>query len=103
MKYNELQLKKMMKKGFDNLTVDEVISIDILNFIRTIYLNKQNFYSARFDTQYFGDREMTFNKEENCLIGHCRVSFKDEGKGIDYLFTENGYELLSEICNIFND
>ena len=62
MKYNELQLKKMMKKGFDNLTVDEVISIDILNFIRAIHLNKQDFYSARFDTQYFGDREMTFNK-----------------------------------------
>jgi len=72
MKYNYLQLKKMMKK--DNLTVDEVIFIDILNFIRTIHLNKQDFYSARFDTQYFGDREMTFKKKANCLIGHCRVS-----------------------------
>lgn len=49
------------------------------------------------DTQYFGDREMTFKKEANCLIGHCRVSFKDEDKVIDYLFTENGYELMSEI------
>ena len=97
MKYNELQLKKMMKRGFDCLTVDDVISIDILNFIRTIHLNKQDFYSARFDTQYFGDREMTFKKEANCLIGHCRVSFKDEDKVIDYLFTENGYELMSEI------
>ncbi|MDD3051404.1 MAG: hypothetical protein PHR06_09680 [Candidatus Cloacimonetes bacterium] len=97
MKYNELEIKKMMKKGSDNLSVDELISIDILNFIRTVYLNKQEFYSARFDTQYFGDREMMFKKEANCLIGHCRVSFKDEGKVIDYLFTENGYELLSEI------
>lgn len=34
MKYNELQLKKMIKRGHDSLTVDEVISIDILNFIR---------------------------------------------------------------------
>ena len=99
MKYNELELKKMMKKGFDNLSVDELISIDILNFIRTVYLNKQDFYSARFDTQYFGDRVMTFQKEANCLIGHCRVSFKDEGKVIDYLFTENGYELLSDVVN----
>jgi hypothetical protein len=100
MKYNELELKKMMKKGFDNMSVDETISIDILNFIRTVYLNKQDFYSARFDTQYFGDREMTFKKKANCLIGHCQVSFKDEGKVIDYLFTENGYELLSEIYKI---
>ncbi len=102
MKYNELQLKKMMKKGFDNLTEDEGISIDILNFIRTIHLNKQDFYSARFDTQYFGEREMTFKKGANCLIGHCRVSFRNEGKVIDYLFTENGYELLGEIIKIEN-
>lgn len=92
--------KKMMKKGFDNLSVDEQSSIDILNFIRTIHLSKQDFYCARFDTQYFGYREMTFKKEANSLIGHCRVSIKDEDKVIDYLFTENGYELLSEICNI---
>lgn len=100
MKYNELELKKMMKKGFDNLSLDELISIDILNFIRTIHLNKQDFYSARFDTQYFGDREMTFQKEENCLIGHCRVSLKDKARVIDFLFTENGYEMLSELCKL---
>jgi len=76
---------------------NEVISIDILNFIRTIQQYKQDFYSARFDTQYFGDLEMTFKKEASCLVGHCRVSFKGEDKVIDYLFTENGYELMSEI------
>ncbi|KAF1084781.1 hypothetical protein SPSYN_01951 [Sporotomaculum syntrophicum] len=97
MKYNELELKKLMKKGFDNLSLDEQISIDILNFIRIVYLNKQDFYASRFDTRYFGAVEMTFSKPANCLIGRCRVSLKDEGKAIDYLFTENGFELLNGI------
>ena len=43
MRYNELELKKLMKKGFDNLLLDERIAIDILNFINTVYLNKQDF------------------------------------------------------------
>ncbi|KAF1084756.1 hypothetical protein SPSYN_01926 [Sporotomaculum syntrophicum] len=29
MKYNELELKKFMKKGFDNMSLYERISIDI--------------------------------------------------------------------------
>ncbi len=90
----------MMKKGLDNLSVDKLISIDILNFIRTIHLNKQDFYTARLDAQYFGEREMMFKKKANCLIGRCRVSLKDEGRVIEYLFTENGYEMLDRIFEL---
>lgn len=99
MKFNEIELKKLTKKGIDALSVDEKISINILSFIRTIHLNKQDFYSAVFDTQYFGDIEMSFRKDPNCLIGHCRVVDKSENTTIDYLFTENGFELLSDVVN----
>ncbi len=40
---------------------------------------------------------MTFKKEVNCLIGHCQVVAKDKNRTIDYLFTENGYELLDVV------
>lgn len=97
MKYNEIELKKLMKKDIDALSVDEQISINIFNFIRTIHLNKQDFYSAVFATQYFGDIEMTFKKEANCLIGHCSININEEGKMREYLFTENGFELLQDV------
>jgi len=45
----------------------------------------------------FGDVEMKFTKQANCLIGFCRVSFKDGDEVIDYLFTEHGFELLNRI------
>ncbi|TGE37172.1 hypothetical protein E4K67_14935 [Desulfosporosinus fructosivorans] len=73
--------------GNDKYQTAAIVAKYLLNFIHAKHLNKQDFYSARSDTQYFGDREMTFKKEANCLIGHCRVSFKNEDKVIDYLFT----------------
>lgn len=101
MRFDELELKKTIRKhsrnNFKNLTVEEEININILNFIHTIHLNKQDFYSSEFGSKYFGDLEMNFNKEAGCLIGHCRVVIKNENSVIDYLFTENGYELLSNV------
>ena len=94
---NEPELKKLMKKDIDSLSIEEQISINILNFIRCIHLNKQDFYSTRFDTKYFGDLPMTFKKKSNCLIGHCSVTIKDENRVIDYLFTENGFELMQDV------
>ncbi|QQE74983.1 hypothetical protein KDJ56_03275 [Brevibacillus composti] len=97
MKFNELELKKLMKKDFNALTIEERIQVDILNFIRTIHLNKQDFYSVSLDSKYYGDLPMTFKKNANCLIGHCRVLIKDENRYYDYLFTENGYERLNDL------
>lgn len=39
---------------------------------------------------------MTFKKDSESLIGHCRAFIKNENKVIDYLFTENGYELHND-------
>jgi len=49
MRFNELELKKTLRKHskneFQNLTVEEEISINILKFIHTIHLNRQDFYN----------------------------------------------------------
>jgi hypothetical protein len=41
MKYNELELRRLMKKDYNSLIAEEVIQINLLNFIRCIHLNKQ--------------------------------------------------------------
>jgi hypothetical protein len=40
---------------------------------------------------------MIFKKDPGCLIGHCKVIIKAESRIINYLFTENGYELLEDV------
>ena len=99
MQFSEVEMKRIIDRGFKNVSLDEEIAFNILNFIYCIYLNKQDFYRESFDSQYFGDLEMTFKKSGDCLIGHCRVVVKKENRVIDYLFTENGFELLQEVMN----
>ncbi len=97
MRFNELELKRQIKKGLDNLTPEEEINLNILNFIHTIHMNKQDFFSSTFDSHFFGDVEMTFKKRPGCLIGHVRAIIKKENRIIDYLFTDQGYELLGDL------
>jgi hypothetical protein len=95
--FSELQLKRMIDKGYENFTIEDEISFNILNFIKYIHLNQQDFYAESFNSQYFGDVEMTFKKDANSLIGHCRVVVKKDNRTIDYLFMENGFEELGDI------
>lgn len=97
MLFDEAELKKMVKNGFEKITVEEEIKFNILNFIQCIHLNKQNFYETRFDSKLFGDLEMTFKKDGNCLIGYCRAVIKKENRVVEYLFTDGGYEELNQI------
>ena len=97
MLFIKAELKKMIDAGFSNITIEDEIKFNILNFINCIYLNKQNFYESSFDSKLFGDLEMTFKKDENYLIGHCRVVIKKENRTVDYLFTDSGYEQLNEV------
>ncbi|MCC9293538.1 hypothetical protein LN736_01440 [Clostridium sp. WLY-B-L2] len=97
MLFSEAELKKMIKHGLKKITLEEEIKFNILNFIHCIHLNRQDFYKASFDSKLFGNIEMTFKKEANCLIGHCRTIVKKQNRVIDYLFTENGYEHLKEV------
>lgn len=97
MRYNELELSKRIKTGTENVSTEDEISLNILNFIRSIYLNNQDFYQESYNTQYFGELDMTFSKSSNSLVGHCKALVKSENRVYDYLFTENGYELLSDV------
>ena len=80
MRFSEVEMKRIIDKGFKNVSLEEEIAFNILNFIHCIYLNKQDFYRESFDSQYFGNLEMTFKKRGSCLIGHCRVVVKHFGR-----------------------
>ena len=97
MLFDELELNRMEKRGFKNIDVHDEIKFNILNFLHCIHLNKQDFFRNSFNSQLFGDLEMTFKKKPNSLIGHCKVFIKAENKEIIYLYTENGYELLDDV------
>lgn len=97
MRYSEIELQRIMNKGFKNITLEEEITFNILNFIHCIHLNKQDFYRESFNSQLFGNLEMTFKKSGCCLIGHCRVIIKNQNRIMDYLFTENGFELMQDV------
>jgi hypothetical protein len=97
MLYTELELKRLLKKGYKNMTVEEEITFNILNFIHCIHLNGQDFYRAVFDSIFFGDLEMIFKKDPNCLVGYSRAIDKKGNKTYEYLFTENGFEMLYKV------
>lgn len=97
MRYSELELKRIIDKGYANMTTEEEIAFNILNFIHGIHLNNQDFYSESFNSQFFGDLEMTFKKNGCCLIGHCEAINKKDNRIQEYLFTENGFELLQDV------
>lgn len=92
-----MELKRILNKSHKNMTTEDGIAANMLNFINCICLNKQDFYSEPFNSQFFGDLEMNFQKPGNCLIGHCQVAIKNESRVLDYLFTENGFELLQDV------
>lgn len=97
MLYDELELMRLMKKGYKNMSIEEEIKINILNFISCIHSNNQDFYRASFNSQYFGDLEMEFIKKPGSLIGYVSVRVKKENREMKYLFTEKGYEILSDV------
>jgi len=99
MLFNEVELTRMVKRGLKDIDVKDEIKFNILNFIHCIHLNKQDFFRNSFNSQLCGDLEMTFKKKPNSLIGHCKVFIMDENKEINYLYTENGYELLDDVLN----
>jgi len=52
LKYSEVEVKKMLKAG--ELSLEVQIKFNILNFIRTIHLNRQNFIESSFGSEFFG-------------------------------------------------
>ena len=97
MRFSELEFKRLIDSGYPEVCIENEIEFNIINFIRCIHLNKQDFYSESYGTEYFGDLEMTFKKDSGSLIGYCKANIKKEGRVLEYLFTENGFELLQDV------
>jgi hypothetical protein len=95
--YSEKEYKRLLDSNYADDSVEHEIELNLLNFIRVIHLNGQDFYTQSFGSQYFGDLEMTFKKNSNCLVGHCRAENKKKGIVVNYLFTENGFELVDVV------
>lgn len=98
-KYSETRVLKMCE-GVD-LRLEEQIELNILNFIRTIYLNKLNFIDASFNSQYDGQLPMTFKKDSGQVMG--LVTAKIDEKVHKYIFNDQGYELLDDLLMHSNE
>lgn len=94
MRYSELEVKRLLKMS-EELSLEDQVKANILNFIRTIYLNQQDFITSSFDSQFFGDLPMTFRKKEGQVMGVVIATVN--GQKQMYLFTEDGYERLEDV------
>ena len=93
MKYSELELKRMIKAG--DLSIENQIKFNILNFIRTIHLNKQDFVQESYGTEFYGELPMTFRKKAGQVVG--LITVKVGGSEKTYVFNDRGYELLDDL------
>lgn len=96
MKYSEIEVKKLLKAG--ELSIDDQIKFNILNFIRTIHLNEQDFIEESYDTEFFGELPMTFRKDEGQVMGLITVTVNGEVR--KYIFNDQGYELLEDLLEL---
>ncbi|HPZ24016.1 MAG TPA: hypothetical protein PLC25_04165, partial [Bacilli bacterium] len=67
MKYSEVEVKKLLKSK--DLSLEDQVKANILNFIRTIHLNEQDFIEASFGSKFFGELPMTFQKKSGQVMG----------------------------------
>ncbi len=95
MNYSKLELKRISK--LENKDIEDHIKFNIINFIHTIHLNKQDFVGSTFNSEFFGDLGMTFQKNPGQIMGLIRVKVNGEGKERLYIFTKDGYELLDDL------
>ncbi len=95
-KYLELELKRMSKVG--ELSIEDQINFNILNFIRTIHLNKQDFIQESFGTEFYGELPMTFRKKAGQVMGLITVKTGDDER--TYVFNDRGYELLEDLLQL---
>lgn len=99
MKYSEIEANKLLNAG--ELTIDERIKVNILNFIRAIHLNRQNFIKSSYESEYFGELPMTFKKNAGQVMGLITASVGGEVR--KYVFTDGGYESLEDLLVLLED
>jgi hypothetical protein len=96
MKYSEIELKRMLKAG--DLSLEEQIKFNILNFIRTIYLNEQDFIKSSYGTEFYGELPMTFRKNPGQVMGLITATINGEVR--KYVFNDKGYESLEDLMDL---
>ena len=96
MKYSEIEVKKLLKVG--NLSLEDQVKVNILNFIRTIYLNEQDFIDSAYGTEFFGDLPMTFKKRSGQVMGLITATVNGDVR--KYIFNDQGYEGLEDLLEL---
>ncbi|KAB3534731.1 hypothetical protein F8154_08375 [Alkaliphilus pronyensis] len=96
LKYSEIEVKKMLKKG--DLNLEDQIKFNILNFIRTIYFNELDFIESSFGTEFFGELPMTFQKKPGQVMGLITATI--DGEVWKYVFNNKGYEPLEDLLEL---
>ncbi|HPF17794.1 MAG TPA: hypothetical protein P5107_12735 [Thermotogota bacterium] len=96
MKYSKIVVKKMLKTA--NLSPEEKIQFNILNFIRTIHLNGLDFIESSFGSEYFGELPMTFQKKPGQVMGLITATINGEVR--KYVFNDKGYEKLDDLLEL---
>lgn len=95
MMYSELSLRRMLKKGVDNLSSEELVKFNILNYIHMIHLNKDDFINSRYKSRFFDKTKMFFSKDPGQIFGRIFCQ-SDNEKITIYLFNEQGYEEIDD-------
>ncbi len=102
MQCSEIELNKLRKSiplnGKDEITIENRIKFNILNFIHTIHLNNQEFTNSSYNTEFFGELPMTFKKKSGQVMGLITVKVK--GEEHRYVFNDKGYEMLDELLEL---
>ncbi|ENH96255.1 hypothetical protein J416_11782 [Gracilibacillus halophilus YIM-C55.5] len=99
MKYSENAVKKLLQA--EELSLEDQIKVNILNFIRTIHLNRQDFIQSSYDSKFFGELPMTFQKKEGQVMG--LITAKVNGEVRKFVFNDQGYDALEDILTLFDE
>ena len=96
MRYSEIEVRKLLKTG--DLSLEDQVKVNILNFIRTIHLNKQDFIDSAYGTEFFGDLPMTFKKRSGQVMGLITATVNGDVR--KYIFNDQGYEELEDLLEL---
>lgn len=95
-KYSEVEIKRLMK--IKDMSLDDQVKVNILNFIRTIHLNNQDFINSSFGSKFFGELPMTFQKNAGQVMGLITATV--DGEVRKYVFNDQGYEEIEDLLQL---
>ena len=99
MEYSEIEVNGLLDT--DNLSTEDLIKVNILNFIRIIHINKQNFIESSYRTEFFGELPMTFQKNAGQVIGLITATVNAEVRS--FVFNDQGYEPLEDLLKLLEE